>query len=63
MPKFIDLPDLVDQPEIGRRLGVERETVYRWRKRHGDFPKPVVIISGRPLWRWAEVEGWSDARD
>jgi predicted DNA-binding transcriptional regulator AlpA len=45
--------------EIAGRLGVERETVVRWRKR-GLLPEPRWTVSGNPAWEWRDVERWAE---
>jgi hypothetical protein len=60
---------LADIPEIAKRLGVVRRTVSAWRYRHQrhprppwrPFPQPTMTVSGRPVWRWADVEAWAKA--
>jgi predicted DNA-binding transcriptional regulator AlpA len=59
--------DLVGIPEIASRLGVSRRTVATWRYRHQNppspprapFPPEFMVVSGRPVWDWAEVEQWA----
>lgn len=60
--------DLVGIPEVAERLGVSRRTVITWRYLHKrrpprppwePFPQPRQIVSGRPVWDWAEVEQWA----
>lgn len=61
--------DLVDIPEVAERLGVARRTVSAWRYRHQrhprppwrPFPQPMMTVSSRPVWRWADVEAWGKA--
>jgi predicted DNA-binding transcriptional regulator AlpA len=61
--------DLVGIPEIAERLGVARRTVVAWRYRHRrrpvkppwrPFPEPLSL-TGRPVWRWADIEEWAQA--
>jgi hypothetical protein len=62
-----DRLDLVGIPEIAARLGVPRRTVITWRYRHKNppappwqpFPAQFMIVSGRPVWRWEDVEAWA----
>jgi predicted DNA-binding transcriptional regulator AlpA len=51
---------LVGQAQIAERLGVARNTVWRWTRREG-FPPPEVRVSGVPMWRWGAVEDWAKA--
>jgi len=61
--------DLVGIPELAVRLGVPARNIHRWRDRHKQhpphrhpwqpFPDPVMNISGRPVWQWADVKRWA----
>jgi predicted DNA-binding transcriptional regulator AlpA len=51
---------LVSAKEIADRLGVARpQVVYEWRRRHPDFPAPLVTLSIGNVWNWPEVERWA----
>ena len=56
---------VVDIPAIGKRLGVTKHTVYRWRERAPHLteaepmPAPAGYVSGRPWWWWPQVEAWA----
>lgn len=51
---------LVSAREIADRLGVKRtQVVYEWRRRHPDFPRPLVTLSVGSIWSWPEVERWA----
>jgi len=54
----IDPAELVGVAEIASRAGVAKATVMSWRRRHTDFPAPVVILAGGPVWGWPAVEAW-----
>ncbi|MGW4446388.1 N-6 DNA methylase [Streptomyces sp. NPDC004682] len=43
---------------IARLAGVGRAAVSNWRRRHGDFPKPVGGTETSPSFALAEVESW-----
>ncbi len=49
---------LVGVAEIAERAGVAKATVMSWRRRHSDFPAPVVILAGGPVWDWRVVDAW-----
>lgn len=49
---------LVTAAEIARLANVGRAAVSNWRKRHPDFPEPVVGSGGSPAFRLDEVEDW-----
>jgi hypothetical protein len=50
--------DLVGPQEIAERLAVKVQTVRVWRWRDL-MPAPQAVISGVPVWDWAEVERWA----
>lgn len=43
---------------IARLAGVGRAAVSNWRRRHGDFPKPVGGTETSPTFRLTAVERW-----
>ncbi|MFF6995578.1 N-6 DNA methylase [Streptomyces sp. NPDC008313] len=47
---------------IARLAGVGRAAVSNWRRRHGDFPKPVGGTETSPSFALAEVEEWLRAQ-
>jgi hypothetical protein len=49
---------LVSVAEIAQRAGVAWSTVQSWRRRHADFPAPLVTLAAGPVWDWADVERW-----
>jgi len=51
--------DLVGVAEIAERLGVGTSVVHDWRRRHADFPAPVVQLRMGLIWAWADVETWA----
>lgn len=53
-------PDLVGIHEIATRLSVKRATVDQWRHRKL-LPAPRWVVSGTPMWTWAEIEVWAAA--
>lgn len=60
---LVDLVDLVDVDAIARRMGVQQDTVHKWRTRHDSFPSPFVTLAIGPVWVWAEVLRWAEATD
>lgn len=55
--------DLVDIPEIAARLDKTRQTVHLWatgERRPSTFPRPVAVVGGKRIWRWAEVAAWAN---
>lgn len=60
MGRKVDLDLLVDATEIASRLGVRRpQVVHDWRRRHVDFPEPVIRLAHVNIWLWPEVERWA----
>lgn len=60
---LIDPNDLVGAHEIAKRLGVTLpQMVHTWRKRHADFPAPVVMLTMGLAWDWNEIQEWSNNR-
>lgn len=62
MSRKIDIDDLVDAPEIARRVGINRpQAVHNWRSRYDDFPEPIAVFGNAVLWDWKEVSRWLEA--
>ncbi|WP_428122392.1 helix-turn-helix transcriptional regulator [Candidatus Poriferisodalis sp.] len=60
MGRRIDIDELVGAAEIAERLGVKRlQVVHDWRRRHAEFPRPVVAVSRTLVWYWPEVRRWA----
>jgi hypothetical protein len=58
--KKIDLDFLVGATEIAMRLGIKRpHLIHDWRRRHSDFPHPVLELTGTLIWEWREVRSWA----
>lgn len=56
----VRLDDLVDSVVIAKRLGVrDYNVVNTWRRRHPDFPEPVVTLPLGRIWSWHDVEAWA----
>lgn len=60
-PRALDPEQLVGAAEIAQRLGVVRDTVHLWRRRHADFPAPVAELEQAMVWYWPDVEAWAKA--
>lgn len=45
--------------ELAKRTGLSKPTLWRYRKRYQDFPKPICI-EGSSVLRWVseEVDHW-----
>lgn len=49
--------------ELAERTGLSKPTLWRYRKRYADFPKPICIEgSSVLLWVGEEVDAWFLAR-
>jgi hypothetical protein len=56
----IDVDNLVGAEEIAERLGLRRyQRVHELRRRHPDFPEPVVRLKRTMVWNWPDVERWA----
>jgi uncharacterized protein len=53
---------LVSVAEIAARAGRPINTIQSWRRRHRDFPPPVVSLAAGPIWVWPQVEHWIETR-
>jgi len=54
-------PDLVDIPEIARRVKKSRQAVQQWVTNVGqemDFPEPIGSPGGKRIWAWCQVDEW-----
>jgi len=54
-----DTTNLVGVAEIAERLGVGTSVVHDWRRRHADFPQPVLQLRMGLIWAWPEVRRWA----
>mgnify|MGYP002628105127 CR=1 FL=1 len=52
---------LIRLPEVQRRVGLGRSTIYRWMA-EGKFPKPVQLGGYAVAWAEDEVEAWITIR-
>lgn len=58
--RLIRVDHLVGTVEIARRLGVrDHNVVNTWRRRHADFPEPLVDLYHGRLWAWPDVDMWA----
>jgi prophage regulatory protein len=48
---------LIRLPEVLRRTGLSKVTVWRWR-RAGDFPRPVRLSPTVVGWVESEIDAW-----
>lgn len=61
VPKTYEPKDLVGVAEIAERLGLGTSVVHDWRRRHTEFPQPVLQLKMGLIWSWTDVAIW--ARD
>lgn len=52
---------LLRQPEVSRRVGLARSTIYK-KMKEGDFPPPVRLTNNTVAWRERDVEEWIESR-
>jgi hypothetical protein len=53
---------LVGAAEIAQRLGAAGpRVIHEWRRRHSDFPDPVLTLKQAMVWNWPDVEKWAKA--
>lgn len=49
--------------EVSERYGASVNTIWRWAKRHPDFPKPVKLGPGITAWRLSDLEAFESQRE
>ena len=54
----MDRQAVVTAAGVARMAGVGRAAVSNWRRRYGDFPRPVDGRDSSPSFRLAEIEAW-----
>ena len=50
--------DLVGRVEAAQRAGSTAGTIDAWRRRHADFPVPLVDLAAGPVWDWRTLSRW-----
>lgn len=58
--QLVSTGGIVTVSEISRRLEVSRAYASKITRRD-DFPAPVDTLGERPVWLWADVQGWHEA--
>ena len=53
---------LLRRPEVTRRTGLSRSTLYVWMAR-GAFPKPIKLGTRSIAWRESDIEDWINERE
>ena len=52
------IPVYLHGDEVSARYGVNRQTVWRWRKKDPTFPKPIKLSHGTTRWYLSDLEAW-----
>lgn len=57
-------PDIIGAEDIAAMLGVQLQTVHRWRTRgremgEGALPEPEWVIGGTPIWQRGTIVRWA----
>lgn len=52
---------LIDQKQLAILLGVNSQTITRWKKL-GKIPKPLVDDDNRPFWSKIQIVFWLEGR-
>jgi predicted DNA-binding transcriptional regulator AlpA len=55
----VRVSQLAGVDELAAELGVSRDAIHKWRKRHSDFPEPVATLSMGMLWSRPDVIAWA----
>lgn len=53
---------LLRRPDVERRTGLKRSSLYRTMEQDPSFPRPVRISARAVAWSAAEVDQWIEAR-
>lgn len=53
-----ELDDLAGVGELALELGVSRQAISNWAKRHESFPKPLRIFQMGPIYSRKAVHSW-----
>ena len=52
----------ISTTEFSERTGLSKPTIWRYRKRYSDFPKPICIDDTVLRWVADEVDAWMLSR-
>lgn len=53
---------LLSNNDLAKRVQLSKSTLWRFRRRYPDFPKPILINGTRPRWVAEEIDAWFLAR-
>lgn len=54
----MDHPTYLSARALARRLGINRQTLYRDRQREARYPEPTATLDGAPIYDERVVEAW-----
>ena len=60
-PKVATIRYVTDKV-LAERYGVAPETIWRWNRNKGSFPKAVKLSEGVTRWKLDQIEAWEAAQ-
>lgn len=60
--RYWDLDDLVGVSDLAVIFDLNSSTVSQWQVRYEDFPAPLCLVSGRPVFSREQVLTWARER-
>jgi predicted DNA-binding transcriptional regulator AlpA len=59
----VDLDDLINAAKVAEMIGLaQRNSVSTYRRRHADFPAPVIEDGRCVMWRRSDIKRWMRSR-
>lgn len=60
--RLVRVGDLVGAAEIALRLGLKHpQSVSLLKRRHSDFPEPIMSLAKAFVWAWPDIAAWARA--
>ena len=60
--RLVRVGDLVGAAEVAVRLGLKHpQSVSLLKRRHAEFPEPVMQLAKAFVWNWPDIEAWAKA--
>lgn len=60
--RLVRVGDLVGAAEIALRLGLKHpQSVSLLKRRHRDFPEPIMSLAKAFVWAWPDIAAWARA--
>jgi hypothetical protein len=60
--RLVRVGDLVGAAEVAVRLGLKHpQSVSLLKRRHAEFPEPVMQLAKAFVWNWPDIESWAKA--